>query len=83
MRYELTSKYGWVPGKRGLRRLADGSMEQPLLLLHVDGMAPIEVAHGTLAFSVRDRLVCAGATEYKYDGPGRCDAAEPKVLPGQ
>jgi len=71
MRYELTSKYGWVPGKRALQRLSDGTMEQPLLLLHVEGkLAPIEVATGAFVFAVKEYLVLAGATEYRYDGPG-------------
>jgi len=65
MRYELTSKYGWVPGKRPMR-----AGEEVLLLLHVDGYCGVEVAAGPLAFAVIERLVAEGATEYKYDGPG-------------
>lgn len=74
MRYEITSKYGWSPGKRALR-----TGEEALLLLHVDGFCAIEVATGALVFSVIDRLKAEGATEYKYDGPGLVKAEEPAV----
>jgi len=71
VRYELTSKYGWVPGKRALRRLSDGTMEQPMLLLYVEGkLSPIEVVSGSFAFVLKEYLVLAGAIEYKYCGPG-------------
>jgi hypothetical protein len=46
-------------------------MEQPMLLLYVDGkLSPIGLVDGSHVWAVRDYLVLAGATEHKYDGPG-------------
>lgn len=61
MKVEITSRYGWVPGKRGLK-----PGEQPLALLHVEGRVPVVVAEGSLVWPVVDSLIAAGAEKISH-----------------